>query len=163
MVFGSNPLCIGDCLLDGPDWLPESTVLFDHSSACCGFAGWKVLTAYFLSGVSVYTGEKFFCVGIPYFCIGNLIREKHCTEKWNKKVLQVLVVVFAITSLIERFVLVNIGLNATRDYYASTTFIAICFFVYALKSNWKNKGLAALGRKYSTWIYIVHLIFITIF
>ena len=107
--------------------------------------------------------RNFLCVGIPYFCIGNLIREKHCTEKWNKKVLQVLVVVFAITSLIERFVLVNTGLNATRDHYASTTFMAICFFVYALESNWKNKGLAAIGRKYSTWIYIIHLIFITIF
>ena len=57
----------------------------------------------------------------------------------------------------------NSGLNATRDHYISTTLLAICFFVYALKSNWKNKGLAAIGRKYSTWIYIIHPIFITIF
>ena len=107
--------------------------------------------------------RNFLCVGIPYFCIGNIIREKQCSEKWNKKVLQVLIVVFAITSLAERFALVNAGLNATRDHYLSTTFLAICLVVYTLKSNWYNKGLAVIGRKYSTWLYIIHPIFITAF
>ena len=79
--------------------------------------------------------RNFLCVGIPYFCIGNLIREKRCSEKWNKKVLQVLIIVFAITGLVERFALLNAGLNATRDHYLSTTFLSICLFVYALKSN----------------------------
>lgn len=32
-----------------------------------------------------------------------------------------------------------------------------------LKSNWSNRCLALIGRKYSTWIYIIHPIFITIF
>ena len=107
--------------------------------------------------------RNFLCVGIPYFCIGNLIREKRCSEKWNRKILQVLIVVFMITSLAERFVLVSAGLNATRDHYLSTTFLAICLFVYTLKSNWHNKGLAAIGRKCSTWLYIIHPIFITAF
>ena len=107
--------------------------------------------------------RNFFCVGIPYFCIGNLIREKRCSEKWNKKVLQVWIVVFAITSLVERVALVNAGLNATRDHYISTTLLSICLFVYTLKSNWHNNELALIGRKYSTWLYIVHPIFITLF
>ena len=107
--------------------------------------------------------RNFLCVGIPYFCIGNLIREKWCSEKWNVKTLQVLIFVFAITSLAERFVLVNAGLNATRDHYISTTFLSICFFVYVLKSNWRNERVAVIGRKYSTWLYIMHPIFITIF
>ena len=107
--------------------------------------------------------RNFLCVGIPYFCIGNLIREKRCSEKWNRKMLQVLIVVFMITSLAERFALVNAGLNAARDHYLSTTFLAICLFVYTLKSNWYNKGLAVIGRKYSTWLYIIHPIFITAF
>ena len=75
---------------------------------------------------------------------------------------EILIVVFAITSLAERFVLVSVGLNATRDHYLSTTFLAICLFVYALKSNWHNKGLAVIGRKCSTWLYIMHPIFITL-
>lgn len=29
--------------------------------------------------------RNFLCVGIPYFCIGNFIRERQCSEKWNKK------------------------------------------------------------------------------
>lgn len=107
--------------------------------------------------------RNFLCVGIPYFCIGNLIREKRCSEKWNKKVLQVLIVVFAITSLAERFVLVNARLNATRDHYISTTLLSMCLFVYALKSNWHNERVAVIGRKYSTWLYIIHPIFITAF
>ena len=107
--------------------------------------------------------RNFLCVGIPYFCIGNLIRENRRSEKGNRKSLQVLIVVFTITSLAERFVLVNAGLNATRDHYLSTTFLAICLFAYTLKSNWHNKKLAVIGRKYSTWLYIIHPIFITAF
>ena len=107
--------------------------------------------------------RNFLCVGIPYFCIGTLIRDKRCSEKWNKKVLQVLIVIFAITSLAERFILVSAGLNATRDHYISTTFLAIYLFVYTLKSDWHNKGVAVIGRKYSTWLYIIHPIFITVF
>ena len=107
--------------------------------------------------------RNFLCVGIPYFCIGNLIREKISSEKWNKKVLQALIVVFATTSLAERFALLNAGLNATRDHYLSTTFLSICLFVYALKSNWCNKRVSVIGRKYSTWLYVIHPIFITVF
>lgn len=107
--------------------------------------------------------RNFLCVGIPYFCIGNLIGEYNVSEKWNKKTLQVLIVVFVTTSLAERFILVNAGLNTTRDHYISTTLLAICIFVYVLKSNWSSKGLSAIGRKYATWLYIVHPIFITIF
>ena len=55
------------------------------------------------------------------------------------------------------------GLNATRDHYLSTTFLAVCLFVYTLKSNWHNKELAVIGRRYSTWLYIMHPIFITAF
>ena len=107
--------------------------------------------------------RNFLCVGIPYFCIGNIIREKQYSEKWNKTVLWVLIFVFSITSLAEKFVLVNAGMNSTRDHYISTTFLAICLFVYTLKSNWYNKGLAVIGRKYSTWLYIIHPILIAVF
>ena len=106
--------------------------------------------------------RNFFCVGIPYFCIGDFVRQKQSSEKWNKRVFLILIVVFAITSLVERFVLVNAGLNTIRDHYISTTFLAISLFLYALKSNWSNKGLVMIGRTYSTWLYIVHPIFITI-
>ena len=107
--------------------------------------------------------RNFLCVGIPYFVIGNLIREKLCNERWNRGILQILVLIFVITGFAERFILVSTGSNAARNHYISTTFLAICFFVYMLKSNWSNRCLALIGRKYSIWIYIIHPIFITIF
>ena len=73
-----------------------------------------------------------------------------------------MIIVFAISSFLERFILVKAGANATRDHYISTTFLAISFFVYALKSNWNNEILALIGRRYSTWLYIMHPIFITL-
>ena len=83
-------------------------------------------------------------------------------EKCNKRILQIMIIVFAISSFLERFILVKAGANATRDHYISTTFLAISFFVYALKSNWNNEILALIGRRYSTWLYIMHPIFITL-
>lgn len=73
--------------------------------------------------------RNFLCVGIPYFFIGNLVREKQCAEKWNREKLKIFVLVFAITSFAERFILVSKGLNATRDHYISTTFLAICLYM----------------------------------
>lgn len=107
--------------------------------------------------------RNFLCVGIPYFSIGCLIKEKRYAAIWNKDILQKWILVFAMTNLAERFVLVSTGLNATRDHYISTTFLAITLFVYALKSNWNNESLVLIGRKYSTWIYIIHPIFIIVF
>lgn len=73
--------------------------------------------------------RNFLCVGIPYFVIGNLVREKQCAEKCNREKLKIFVLVFAITSFAERFILVSKGLNATRDHYISTTFLAICLYM----------------------------------
>lgn len=52
-------------------------------------------------------------------------------------------------------------MNAVRDHYISTTFLAIAVFLFSLSCSWKNEGLAAIGRKYSAWLYILHPIFIT--
>lgn len=105
--------------------------------------------------------RNFLCVGIPYFCIGTVIRNKKTVEHTNKK-LCILIVLSALTSIGERIILVSTDLNITRDHYVSTTFLAIVVFVYALKSNWGNTILARIGRYYSTWLYIIHPIFITV-
>ena len=106
--------------------------------------------------------RNFLCVGIPYFCIGILIREEKIGVNVNKKVLCLITILFAAMGLCEKFILENIGMNATEDHYISTIFLAITVFIFALKSNWKNKYLADIGRTYSTWLYIIHPIFITI-
>lgn len=65
------------------------------------------------------------------------------------------------TSLLERFALVSLNANATRDYYISTTLLVITVFLFTLKCHGDNKTLALIGRKHSTWLYILHPIFIT--
>ncbi|MBU5461086.1 acyltransferase family protein [Anaerostipes sp. MSJ-23] len=107
--------------------------------------------------------RNFLCVGIPYFCLGTLIREKKIRKNISKRVLEFMIMIFALTGICERFILVNYRMNATRDHYISTTFLAIAVFLYVLKSNWKNERLSKIGREYSTWLYIIHPIFITVF
>lgn len=105
--------------------------------------------------------RNFLFVGIPYFCIGQLIRRRG--TKNQKEILSCLIVIFSLTSIYERLLLDNIGMNATRDHYISTTFLAGVVFLFALKCNGTNGLLATVGRKYSTWVYIMHPIFITCF
>lgn len=104
--------------------------------------------------------RNFLFVGIPYFCIGFLIRNG-MGRRIEKKALSCLIVAFSVTSILERFLLVNIGMNATRDHYISTTFLAVTVFLFALKYDGHEGFLSAIGRKHSTWLYILHPIFIT--
>lgn len=97
-------------------------------------------------------------VGIPFFSIGMLMKdERFRIGKWG-------IPVFALTTVLERYLLVSNDLNATRDQYISTVFLAIAVFSFALEYKGKvNNKLSQIGRDYSTWIYIIHPIFITIF
>ena len=104
--------------------------------------------------------RNFLFVGIPYFCIGRLIRNGF-GQKIKKNALTIFLIVFSATSLLERFALVSLNVNATRDHYISTTLLAITVILFTLKCHGDNKTLALIGRKYSTWLYILHPIFIT--
>ena len=78
--------------------------------------------------------RNFLFVGIPYFCIGCLIKSGF-GRNISRKMLSALVLFFSFTSLLERFVLVSIDMNSTRDHYISTTLLAITVFLFALKSS----------------------------
>ena len=84
-------------------------------------------------------------------------------QKVKKESLVIFLIVFSATSLLERFALVSLNVNATRDHYISTTLLAITVFLFTMKCHGDNKTLALIGRKYSTWLYIIHPIFITVF
>lgn len=121
--------------------------------------------------------RNFLFVGIPYFCIGRLIKDG-LGQKFNRRTLSVFLVLFSFTSLLERFLLISAGMNATRDHYISTTLLAVAVLLFTLKSNsgeentnhYKNLSgggyrltdlMAVIGHRYSTWLYILHPIFIT--
>lgn len=107
--------------------------------------------------------RNFLFVGIPYFCIGMLIFKYKDTlkAKFTKVKLIICTVVFTVTTLLERYILVNNNLNATRDHYISTTFLAVSVFSLFMISfqgniNVFSKLTATIGREYSTGIYILH-------
>lgn len=108
----------------------------------------------------VYYIRNFLFVGLPYFLIGRLI-DAGFGKNITKKTLKIMIVVFITTSLLERYILVRIDMNATRDHYISTTFLAVAVFLFTLKCDGKQGMLSIIGRKYSMWLYILHPIFIS--
>ena len=102
-------------------------------------------------------------VGIPYFTIGNIIRQKYYIIEKRVSLLWTSgsVVIFSLTSFLERYLLVITEMNAKRDHYLSTTFLAIALFllfVYCLNNH--ESFVSRLGHRDSTWIYILHYLFI---
>lgn len=110
--------------------------------------------------------RNFLCVGIPYFSIGLLLSRwnKYFNKIINLRILTLGVILFSISSIIENRTLINIGMNATRDHYISTTFLAVSLFLLftAYKQESPNL-LSRMGEKDSLYIYIFHPLFIFFF
>lgn len=123
--------------------------------------------------------RNFLFVGFPYFCIGRMVKEG-MGQKISRNILWGLIILFSVTTLSERFILVSINMNATRDHYFSTTLLAVTVFLFTLKCDDTDKEkekastkvrvpgrqhfsdlLTTIGRKYSAWLYILHPIFIS--
>lgn len=106
--------------------------------------------------------RNFLFVGIPYFGIGVWMKVK--TNSWqsiNSHILTGGVILFSLTSVAEKYVLLYLDKNPMRDHYLSTTFLAICIFMYALSHTQKHPNtLSRLGEQDSLYIYIFHPIFL---
>lgn len=74
-----------------------------------------------------------------------------------------------LTTILERYVLIELSVNAVRDHYISTTFLSCALFVmattvlYSRKPGWLGRGMAFVGRYASVWIYIFHPIVLSAF
>lgn len=109
--------------------------------------------------------RNFLCVGLPYFLIGDWIYTRNIKIKPDTA--KLLIVVFICTTLAERFMLEAFSVNAERDHYLSTTFLAVFVFLLAVQHEEKytSNGISLLcniGAKLSTNIYILHPIVITV-
>lgn len=104
--------------------------------------------------------RNFLCVAVPYFAIGLFMRKYWvCINRVGKLRVSaiVLIVVFCLTTLAEKYVLVNSGLNASRDHYLSTSFLAVSLFLAFVSSHSTTSNLwSGIGRKDSLYIYILH-------
>ena len=130
----------------------------------------KYSLLFFNREIPYYYVRNYLFVGVPYFCIGNLIynfrtKIRVIQGKW----LIYAMGLFSVTTLCERGVLIYLGKNAVRDHYLSTTFLAISIFVYVLYKQYNEiklervyGALSRIGKEYSADIYILHPIFISI-
>lgn len=111
--------------------------------------------------------RNFLCVGIPYFGIGMFLSQKKgCLNQISKLRIFTLsgIILFSILSIMENRILINIDMNASRDHYISTTFLAISLFL--LFTTYKQETpnlLSKMGEKDSLYIYIFHPLFIIFF
>lgn len=73
-------------------------------------------------------------------------------------------ILFSLTSLAEDRLLTWFDMNATRDHYISSTFLAVSLFLLflSLKQS-KVNVFSKLGEKDSLYIYIFHPLFMTFF
>lgn len=104
-------------------------------------------------------------VGIPYFTIGNYIKNK---QEWiqDRISLRLALLGLAVSTILcfcEKYILDIYNLNATRDHYFFTFFMSIWLFILFLHFDIKCEDkLSSIGKLHSTNIYIVHMWIISI-
>ncbi len=140
-----------------------------------GLAFGKYALLLFHRKFSAVLSRNFLFEGIPYFCIGCMIRDLSLkkgpifpiADARRKKRFLFLIGLLAITSLSEGFFLSMIKMTASGDRYISSIFLSIAVFVFALSTEEREpapskllNALSIIGRKYSLWIYILHPIFV---
>ena len=99
--------------------------------------------------------RNFICVGLPYFSIGYILREKLITN--NLSILLLGGAIFLLSSYVEKQLIINIGLNAIREHYLSTTFLSISIFLLFNKYEQKSETFFSyMGKELSLYIYVFH-------
>lgn len=122
-----------------------------------------------LSGkyLSIFLVRNFLFLGLPFFAIGALIKSKSnnlCKIRQHTLLFFWGIVLFSVTSLLERQILISLGQYAVRELYVSSFFLTICLFLFFIsyESNQKT-WLSEIGEKDSLYIYIFHPVFIYCF
>lgn len=106
--------------------------------------------------------RNFLFIGLPYFLIGVWIK-KHKAKLLtvNMKIYAGGIILFSVTSILEKIILLNIGMSPAREHYLSTTFLAISLFMFVLSfKDVKSSRISLLGGRDSLYIYVFHPLFI---
>lgn len=114
--------------------------------------------------------RNFLFVGIPYFIIGNSIRYAYTKGKLKtytqKRLFVFALKVSVMLCVIEKYIILYLGINATRDHYISTTLLACVMFVLFLlvfpNENKNLRWISDIGRNNSLDVYIIHPIVIIV-
>jgi len=112
--------------------------------------------------------RNFLFVGIPYFMIGVIMKNKEESLDQIRKhgILMVsLAFLFCLTTILERTILVMNDLKSMREHYISTTLLSLVLFIIFSDCSWNDgrlKLVKLIGRKHSLMIYVIHPLFITL-
>lgn len=106
--------------------------------------------------------RNFLFVGLPYFALSAYLKTKEIRLcRINKIYYLGGAALFFLTSILERYILISLDKNPVRDHYMSTTFLAVCLFLFiiSLQQN-KPSFISNLGERDSLYIYVFHPFFI---
>lgn len=93
--------------------------------------------------------------GLPCFFVGWLARRHKLSEMTNQYLLVSIIIFLIIISIIENNNYCNYKMG---DLYFSTIPLSLCLFLYFIKNkDFGNKWLSNLGKRYSMWIYVAHI------
>lgn len=113
--------------------------------------------------------RNFYCVGIPYFCIGNILYRKMDSILEIKKITLksgIFSLIFMVSTILEKRFLVITSSVATRDHALSILPLAVSLFIFFMafyrdrKPSYIEQKMALIGNSFSTKIYILHPVFI---
>lgn len=101
--------------------------------------------------------------GIPFLTLGYLVST--VIDQIGKKTTSLWVLLALLMCIGERYVLEYFSLNGSRNVYIATIFLAVSVFIWFYKNDafFRNGKLALWGKKYSLYIYIIHIAFRTAF
>lgn len=107
--------------------------------------------------------RNFLTIGIPYFCIGNLIRLYGKKIKLKNGIFLILSAIFWVLSVLENRIAATMLNISSMDFFISTPLCVVCIFIL-FNNCFQNKNLnnlwffvSAIGRNCVVWIYIFHL------
>ncbi|MDO4931856.1 MAG: acyltransferase [Prevotellaceae bacterium] len=106
--------------------------------------------------------RNFLFVGIPYFMLG-IWCKMHLDKlmRFNGYIYSGGVILFTLTSILEKTVLLDLGKSPMREHYLSTTFLAICLFMFVFSfKNIHCSRISQLGERDSLYIYVFHQLFV---
>lgn len=106
--------------------------------------------------------RNFLFVGIPYFMLGIWCKMSFDKLlKINRYIYLGGVILFTFTSIMEKTFLLDLGKSPMREHYLSTTFLAICLFMFVLSfKNVHSSKISLLGERDSLYIYVFHPLFV---
>ena len=117
------------------------------------------IVVYLVLGKDVFLYNNFLLMGLPFFLSGNFIAkyEKEIKRRWNNISIFLAIAAGIIILGLRRFMMIDVSFIGTILY-------SVGLFVFAIKNPdfSIHNVLWVLGQKYSMYVYIFHVLFISI-